>query len=109
MEKKIATGLETANDSTHMPLILEELSKIVDDLGIQAVLETIVDFGGEATEDQIMNSSRLTPIAALAAVIELCKKYEGRYHEGLFINLLTKAITAELKDVVRLSDLGELK
>jgi len=109
MEKKIAAGVETTNDFVQTLIILDELKKIVDDLGVQAVLETIVDFGGEATEEQIISSPRLAPIGALAAVIELCKEYEGRYHEGLFINLLTKGIAAELKDVVRLSKLDEVK
>lgn len=105
MDKKITAGTETGNDFVKTPLILSELKKTLEDLGVQAVLLTIKeDFGGKATEEQITGSPRLAPIGALLAVVELCQAYAGRYHEGLFINALTKAINNELKDVVRLSD-----
>lgn len=33
---------------------------------------------------------------ALRAVVELCKEYEGRYHEGEFVKILNQAIEKEL-------------
>lgn len=110
MDTRITAGAETGNDFAKTPLILSELKKTLEDLGVHNVLLVIAeDFGGEATEEQILNSPRLAPIGALLAVIELCQTYEGRYHEGLFINALTKAMNEELKDMVKMSELDEAK
>ena len=93
--------IDAENDFVKTSLVLDTLAEALDELGMQAVLLIIAeDFGGEATEDQITSSPRLAPIAALLAVVELCKEYEGRYHEGLFVNMLTKAIAQELKDLL---------
>ena len=110
MSNETQTGTPTENELVKTSLVLEELKETLDEWGMQNILLIIAyDFGGEATEEEIINSPRLAPIAALLAVVELCQEYEGRYHEGLFVNLLTKTIKEELKGLPRLAKSDEAK